>query len=137
MPREQGGPVPPPPHRRYVLKRSHLQTGKAIVDLVGRHAALRSSRDAGERLTGAKKYLAAAALAAWLIAAIFFLILSHTLDLEIFFVLSFIGFSIITITIDGAFSRPHYMRYLDYIIATGVAIFAYIIAGKILEIIVA
>lgn len=29
------------------------------------------------------------------------------------------------------------MRYLDYIIATGVAIFAYIIAGKILEIIVA
>ncbi len=82
-----------------------------------------------------KKYLAAAALAAWLIIVIFFMILSRTLDLEIFFVLSLIGLFVIAILIDGAFSRPRYMYYLDYAIVAGVAIFAYIVAGKVLEII--
>ena len=36
--------------------------------------------------------------------------------------------------IDSAFSRPRYMRYIGYLIAVGVAIFAYIVAEKILEI---
>lgn len=85
-------------------------------------------------MTGTKKYYAAAALAAWLIIIVFFMILNHTLDLKVFFVLSLIGLLVIAVLIDGAFSRPRYMRYVSYLIAAEVALFAYIVAEKILEI---
>jgi hypothetical protein len=85
----------------------------------------------------AKKYYAAAVLAIWLIIVIFFMILNRTLDLEVFFVLSLIGLLVVAVLIDGAFSRPRYMRYLGYIIAIEVALFAYIVVEKILEIIAA
>ncbi|MDD3856797.1 MAG: hypothetical protein PHP43_01960 [Methanoculleus sp.] len=88
-------------------------------------------------MTGTRKYYAAAVLAAWLIIAAFFMILNRTLDLEVFFVLAFIGHLVVAVLIDGAFSRPLYMRYLGYLIAAGVALFAYIVAGKILEILAA
>ena len=88
-------------------------------------------------MAGGKKYYAAAVLAIWLIIVTFFMILNRTLDLEVFFVLSLIGLLVVAVLIDGAFSRPRYMRYLGYIIATGVALFAYIVVDKILEIIAA
>jgi len=85
-------------------------------------------------LTARKKYSAAAALSAWLVIVAVFMILNRTLDLEVFFVLSLIGLLVIAVLIDGAFSRPRYMRYLGYFIAAGVALFAYIVVQKILEI---
>ncbi|HQL60125.1 MAG TPA: hypothetical protein PLB71_09385 [Methanoculleus sp.] len=88
-------------------------------------------------MAGAKKYYAAAVLAAWLIIIAFFMVLSRTLDLEVFFVLALIGLLVVAVLIDGAFSRPRYMRYIGYIIAAGVALFAYIVAQKILEILAA
>jgi len=88
-------------------------------------------------MAGAKKYYAAAVLTAWLIIIAFFMVLSRTLDLEVFFVLALIGLLVVAVLIDGAFSRPRYMRYIGYIIAAGVALFAYIVAQKILEILAA
>jgi len=88
-------------------------------------------------MAGAKKYYAAAVLAVWLIIIAFFMVLSRTLDLEVFFVLALIGLLVVTVLIDGAFSRPRYMRYIGYLIAAGVALFAYIVAQKILEILAA
>jgi len=88
-------------------------------------------------LIGAKKYYATAVLAAWLIVVTFFMVFNRTLDLEVFFVLSLIGLLVVAVLIDGAFSRPRYMRYLGYVIAVGVALFAYIVVEKILEIIAA
>lgn len=88
-------------------------------------------------MASAKKYTAAAVLAAWLIIVAFFMVLNRTLDLEVFFVLSLIGLLVVAVLIDGAFSRPRYMRYLGYLIAAGVALFAYIVAQKILEILAA
>lgn len=85
----------------------------------------------------AKKYYALAALVAWLIIVAFFMILNRTLDLEVFFVLALIGLLVVAVLIDGAFSRPRYMRYLGYLIAAGVALFAYIVVEKILEILAA
>jgi len=82
----------------------------------------------------AKKYYALAALVAWLIIVAFFMIMNRTLDLEVYFVLALIGILVVAVLIDGAFSRPRYMRYIGYLIAAGVAIFAYIVAEKILEI---
>lgn len=82
----------------------------------------------------AKKYYALAALVAWLIIVAFFMIMNRTLDLEVYFVLALIGLLVVAVLIDSAFSRPRYMRYIGYLIAVGVAIFAYIVAEKILEI---
>lgn len=89
------------------------------------------------RMAGAKKYSAAAVLAAWLIIVAFFMVLNRTLDLEVFFVLALIGLLVVAVLIDGAFSRPRYMRYIGYLIAAGVALFAYIVVEKILEILAA
>ncbi|NLM30898.1 MAG: hypothetical protein GX216_10860, partial [Methanomicrobiales archaeon] len=80
---------------------------------------------------------AAAVLAIWLIIVTFFMVLNRTLDLEVYFVLSLIGLLVVAVLVDGAFSRPRYMRYLGYVIAVGVALFAYIVVEKILEIIAA
>jgi hypothetical protein len=88
-------------------------------------------------MTDTKKYYAAAVLAAWLIIVAFFMVLNRTLDLEVFFVLSLIGLLVVAVLIDGAFSRPRYMRYIGYLIAAGVALFAYIVVEKILEILAA
>ena len=88
-------------------------------------------------MAGGKKYYAAAVLAIWLIIITFFMILNRTLDLEVFFVLSLIGLLVVAVLIDGAFSRPRYMRYISYLIAAGVALFAYIVVEKILEIVAA
>ncbi|HAV21115.1 MAG: hypothetical protein WAN99_08610 [Methanoculleus sp.] len=88
-------------------------------------------------MAGGKKYYAAAVLAIWLIIVTFFMVLNRTLDLEVYFVLSLIGLLVVAVLIDGAFSRPRYMRYLGYVIAAGVALFAYIVVEKILEIIAA
>lgn len=88
-------------------------------------------------MAGGKKYYAAAVLAVWLVIITFFMILNRTLDLEVFFVLSLIGLLVVAVLIDGAFSRPRYMRYISYLIAAGVALFAYIVVEKILEIIAA
>ena len=88
-------------------------------------------------MADAKKYYAAAVLAVWLIIIAFFMVLSRTLDLEVFFVLALIGLLVVAVLIDGAFSRPRYMRFIGYIIAAGVALFAYIVAQKILEILAA
>jgi len=88
-------------------------------------------------MAGAKKYYAAVVLTVWLIIIAFFMVLSRTLDLEVFFVLALIGLLVVAVLIDGAFSRPRYMRYIGYIIAAGVALFAYIVVQKILEILAA
>ena len=70
-------------------------------------------------MAGGKKYYAAAVLAIWLIIVTFFMVLNRTLDLEVYFVLSLIGLLVVAVLIDGAFSRPRYMRYLGYVIAAG------------------
>ena len=88
-------------------------------------------------MTGTKRYSAAAVLAVWLIIVAFFMVLNRTLDLEVFFVLALIGLLVVAILIDGAFSRPRHMRSIGYLIAAGVALFAYIVAEKILEILAA
>ena len=88
-------------------------------------------------MAGAKKYYAAAVLAVWFIIIAFFMILNRTLDLEVFFVLTLIGLLVAAVLIDGAFSRPRYMRYIHYLITAGVALFAYIVVQKVLEILAA
>ena len=82
-----------------------------------------------------KKCTATIALIIWLLLIIFFMILSQTMNLEIFFVLWLIGLLVIVELIDPPFCQPRYIRYIKYVVAAGVMIFGVIVAQKILEII--
>ena len=84
-------------------------------------------------MTGMREYHVAAVLAAWLIVVFFFMILSHTPDLEVFFVLSPVTLLMVTALVDGASSRPCHMHYPGYLIVAGVTLFACIVVEKILE----
>ncbi len=82
----------------------------------------------------AKKYLAAVAIASWVLLVAGFSALAASVDLEIYFVLFLIGLLIIVELIDGTATAPRHLRRLKYVIAVGVVIFGWIVATKVLEI---
>jgi hypothetical protein len=81
-----------------------------------------------------KEQIAIIAFAAWLIVISFFLLLGQNVDLEIFFVLSLIGFLIIVELISPSYIRPAYLRYIRLLLAAGIVVFGVIVIQKILEI---
>ncbi len=62
------------------------------------------------------------------------MLLAQSVDLEIFFVLSLIGFLIIVELIAPKYIQPGYLRYIQYILAAGIVIFGVIVAQKVMEI---
>jgi len=85
-------------------------------------------------MSGQKKQIAIAVLVLWLLLVIFFMVLARNLSLEIFFVLWLIGLLVIVELIGPSFVQPAYLRYLKYLIAAGVIVFAVIVAKKVMEI---
>jgi hypothetical protein len=81
-----------------------------------------------------KKVLAAIVMVVWLVIVSVFMLLAHRVDLEIFFVLWLIGILVIVELIDTRFSLPFYLRYIKYLVATGIVIFGVIVTQKVLEI---
>jgi hypothetical protein len=81
-----------------------------------------------------KQHIAIIALAGWLALIAVFMLLAQSFNFEIFFVLSFIGFLIIVELIASKYIQPGYMRYIQYILAAGIVIFALVVAQKVLEI---
>jgi len=81
-----------------------------------------------------KKHLAVIILVIWLCLVTFFMILAQHVDIEVFFVLWLIGILVIVELIDPLFATPRFLKYLKYVIATGVVLFGVIIAQKVLEI---
>lgn len=81
-----------------------------------------------------KTRLAAGVLAAWLFIVAFFMVLSRTVNLEIFFVLWLIGTLILAEFIDLSTLTPRSSLYQKGIAFAGVIIFGVIIIFKILEI---
>ena len=81
-----------------------------------------------------KEQIAIIALAVWLTLIAVFMLLAQSVDLEIFFVLSLIGFLIIVELITPKYIRPGYLRYIQYILAAGIVIFGVIVALKVMEI---
>jgi hypothetical protein len=80
-----------------------------------------------------KEQIAIIALSVWLILIAIFMLLAQTFNLEIFFVLSLIGFFIILEVITPKYIRPGYLRYIQYILAAGILIFGVIVAQKVME----
>jgi hypothetical protein len=85
-------------------------------------------------MTEEKRQIAVAVLVIWLLLVIFFMILARNLSLEIFFVLWLIGLLVIVELIRPSFVKPSYLRYLAYLVAAGILVFAVIVVKKVMEI---
>jgi len=81
-----------------------------------------------------KKQIAAIALAMWLITLLFLMLQFQQFDSNIFFILSFIGFLAIMLSIEPQYVRPGYMRFIWYLIAIGFVIFSAIVIQKVMDI---
>jgi hypothetical protein len=81
-----------------------------------------------------KEEIAIIALAVWLTLISIFMLVAQSFDLEIFFVLSLVGFLIIAELITPKYIRPGYLRYIQDILTVGIAIFVLIVVKKIMEI---
>ena len=81
-----------------------------------------------------KEQIAIIALAVWLSLISVFMLLSQSFNLEIFFVLSLIGFLIIMELIAPKYIQTGYVRYIQYVLAGAIVIFGLIVVQKVLEI---
>ena len=81
-----------------------------------------------------KQQIAIIALAVWLTLIAVFMLLAQSVDLEIFFVLSLIGFLVIAELIAPNYIQPGYMRYIRYILAAGIVLFGVIVVQKVLDV---
>ena len=74
------------------------------------------------------------AQAAWLLAALLALTLLGALSLEMFFVVSLVGF-LVVVQLTAPFNvTPRWRRRLTWFIAVGLLVFGYIVVKRILEI---
>lgn len=71
---------------------------------------------------------------AWMLASALALVLLDTLTLELFFVLSLIGFLVITELTAPFNVTPQWRTRLKWIIGLGLVVFGYIVVRRILEI---
>lgn len=71
---------------------------------------------------------------AWMLLSVLALALLDTLTLELFFVLSLIGFLIVTELTAPFNVTPQWRTRLKWIIALGLLLFGYIVVRRILEI---
>jgi len=81
-----------------------------------------------------KQQIAIVALALWLFFVTLYMLLSNRFDLELFFILCFVGVLVITQFIEPNYVKPGYLRYIRYLILVGIVIFGVIVAQKVMEI---
>lgn len=70
-----------------------------------------------------KKQIAAIIFALWLTITAIFMLQVRVFDLEIFFIVGFIGFLIILEILEPRYVRPGCLRYKNYFLAGGIVIF--------------
>jgi hypothetical protein len=71
---------------------------------------------------------------AWMLATVLVLTLLESLSYELLFVISLIGFLVVTELTAPFAVRPRWRRRLKWLIALGLAVFGYIVVRRILEI---
>jgi hypothetical protein len=81
-----------------------------------------------------KEQIAIIILAVWLTLISVFMLLTQSVNLEIFFVLSLIGFLIIVELIAPKYIQPGHLRYIRYLLAVGIVIFGVIVTLKVMDI---
>jgi len=81
-----------------------------------------------------KQLIAIIALALWLFIIAIYMLLSNRIDLELFFILCFVGVLVIMQFMEPSYVKPKYLRYIRYLIVVGIVIVGVIIAQKIMDI---
>ena len=71
---------------------------------------------------------------AWMLATVAVLATLESLTLELFFVLSLIGFLVVVELTAPAAVSPRWRRRLPWLIGAGLVVFAYVVVRRILEI---
>lgn len=71
---------------------------------------------------------------AWMLAAALVLVLLDSLSYELFFVVSLIGFLVVTELTAPIRVTPLWRRRLKWVIAVGLGVFGYVVVRRILEI---
>lgn len=71
---------------------------------------------------------------AWMLAAVLVLALLGSLSAELFFVVSLIGFLVVTELTAPINLTPRWRRRLRWVIAVGLVVFGYVVVRRILEI---
>lgn len=74
------------------------------------------------------------AQSAWMLAALLALVLLEALSLELFFVVSLIGFLVVTQLTAPFNVTPRWRARLKWVILVGLLVFGYIVVRRILEI---
>lgn len=80
--------------------------------------------------------LASIVFTAWLMAIIAFMLVRQSFDLETFFVLAMISLLVTVALINTTTVRPRYLRRMKFMVAATFVIFGYIIANRIVDILV-
>lgn len=80
--------------------------------------------------------LASIMFTAWLMAIIAFMLVRQSFDLETFFVLAMISLLVTVALINTTTVRPRYLRRMKFMVAATFVIFGYIIANRIVDILV-
>jgi hypothetical protein len=81
-----------------------------------------------------KKQIAIIAFAVWLTIISVVMTLAQSIDLGMYFSLSFIGFLFIVELIAPKYIQPNSHRFIWYLIAIGFVIFSAIVVQKVLDI---
>jgi len=71
---------------------------------------------------------------AWMLAAVVGLVLLDSLTLELFFVVSFVGFLVVLELTSPINVMPQWRRRLYWLVGVGLIVFTYIVVRRILEI---
>jgi hypothetical protein len=78
-----------------------------------------------------KKQIASVALGLWLMIVAILMLRIRLFDLEIFFVVGFIGFLVIVELLEPRYVQPGPLRYKNYLLLAGMAIFLGIVTQTI------
>lgn len=81
-----------------------------------------------------KQQVAVLVLASWFILILLYMLLSNIFDLVLFFVLCVIGVLVIMPLIEPRYVKPHYVRYMRYLIVIGLLICGSVVIVKVMEI---
>lgn len=81
-----------------------------------------------------KERIAIITFGLWLSLVLLFMLLLQVFDIEILFVLWFIGFLVIVELIEPDYVQPGYLQYFKYIMAVGLVLLGAIAVQKIMEI---
>lgn len=80
-----------------------------------------------------KKQIAAIVFALWLMIIAIFMLQVSLFNLEIFFVVGFIGFLVIMELLEPRYVQPGCLQYKNYFLAVGIVIFFGIVTDVVLD----